>query len=109
MIGDPYEEIKMAEKAITKKEQEDHLKDLDESLCTLLKTHGKANLPSIDGLISQLHTIQAELGKGQSPITLASSFVADIKALSDIPLVKGSVDKTGKKPQFCRTLFDYVQ
>lgn len=109
MIGNPYEEIQLAHKSITKEEQAGHLKALDETLCSLMQSHGKQNLPSVERLLSQLHELQEAAGRQPTPCAIPESLVAEVKRLAEAPIVKGSMDKPPGGRRRCRTLFDYVE
>ncbi|KAI5190808.1 hypothetical protein NEMIN01_1210 [Nematocida minor] len=103
---DPFSEIELAGKSHTANEQKEHILAVKESLGYFLKQ--EKPIANLHDMYEKVEKIEKALEKSKDPVQLSPDLIEQIKALSEQPIVKRSVEKRPPVQKNCWTLFDYT-
>lgn len=107
-MNDIYEDIKNAERAVTKNEQKEHIESLDRTVSTLIQKHGTQNMGFLSEMSRHVSKIKEYVNISSSPIQISPEIISAIEKAAKHPIVQKHTKKSNRPPINSRTLFDFV-
>ena len=103
-----YEDIKSAERAMTKNEQKEHIESLERTISTLIRRHGTENLSFLPKISEHVLKLKKCIDSGSSPVQISPDIISALEKAAEHPIVQKSTQKSARLPLNSRTLFDFV-